>query len=72
MLRTLRKQLADEANLPPYIIFSDATLKDMSAKIPRNKSEFREIKGVGDMKLEKYADVFLSEIEKYVDGYGKN
>jgi ATP-dependent DNA helicase RecQ len=71
-LRVLRKRLADEANLPPYIIFSDATLKDMSSKIPRTKSEFREIKGVGEMKLEKYADVFLNEINKYQERFKKN
>lgn len=66
-LRILRKQLADEANLPPYIIFSDASLKDMAAHIPRNKTEFRQIKGVGDMKLEAYGDIFLKEIKKYLE-----
>jgi ATP-dependent DNA helicase RecQ len=65
-LRVLRKKLADAENLPPYIIFSDATLKDMAAKIPRNKNEFREIKGVGDKKLDAYADEFLSEINLYI------
>ncbi len=65
-LRALRKRLADEENLPPYIIFSDASLKDMAAHIPQNKTEFRMIKGVGDKKLEAYADIFLKEIQLYL------
>lgn len=71
-LRALRKQLADEANLPPYIIFSDATLKDMSATIPRTSDEFKQIKGVGEKKLQAYADVFLKEIQSYIQNYPKN
>lgn len=65
-LRILRKRLADDANLPPYIIFSDASLKDMAAHIPQTKTEFRKIKGVGDMKLEAYGDTFLKEIKEYL------
>ncbi len=68
-LRSLRKKLADEANLPPYIIFSDASLKDMAATIPKNKVEFRKIKGVGEKKLQAYADIFLSEIQSYIQHY---
>lgn len=67
-LRSLRKKLADEANLPPYIIFSDASLKDMAASIPRNHTEFRNVKGVGEKKLQAYADVFLSEISDHIGG----
>jgi ATP-dependent DNA helicase RecQ len=66
-LRVLRKELADAEGLPPYIIFSDATLKDMAAQVPRNKQEFREIKGVGDKKLEAYAEAFLKEVKSYLE-----
>ncbi len=66
-LRALRKDLADRANVPPFVIFSDASLKEMAAQIPRNKAEFRGIKGVGDTKLEEYGPTFLNEIKKYLD-----
>lgn len=65
-LRALRKRLADEANLPPYVIFPDTSLKEMAANIPQNKTEFRNIKGVGDMKLKAYGDIFLKEIKDYL------
>jgi ATP-dependent DNA helicase RecQ len=61
-LRTLRKGLADEKNLPPYIIFSDATLKEMTIQLPQTKEQFAKIKGVGEHKLKLYADLFLAEI----------
>jgi len=65
-LRTLRKQLADEQNVPPYIIFSDVTLKEMAGSLPKTKEEFAEIKGVGKQKLELYADSFLAEIKRFI------
>lgn len=65
-LRELRKKLADEAHVPPYIIFSDVTLQDMAGVKPKNKEELAEIKGVGQMKLEKYGNIFLQEITDYV------
>lgn len=61
-LRVLRKQLADEQNVPPYIIFSDATLKEMASVMPQNEEQFAEIKGVGKQKLERYASAFLELI----------
>jgi ATP-dependent DNA helicase RecQ len=61
-LRLLRKQIADGQGVPPYIIFSDVTLKEMVNQLPKTKEEFADIKGVGRMKLEKYAEVFLEEI----------
>lgn len=64
-LRTLRKELADKQGVPPYIIFSDVTLKEMTNTLPKTREEFADIKGVGKMKLEKYADLFLGEITKY-------
>ncbi|MGP4059259.1 DNA helicase RecQ [Halobacillus sp. H74] len=58
-LRQLRKTLADEAALPPYVIFSDATLKEFTIYLPENKEEMLAIKGVGEQKYEKYGEAFL-------------
>lgn len=66
-LRTLRLKLAQEEGMPAYIIFNDASLKDMELKQPRTREEFTEISGVGATKLEKYGDVFLKAINKYFD-----
>lgn len=64
-LRVLRKRLADEKNVPPYVIFSDKSLKDMSASLPQNTEQFSKIYGVGKEKLKTYASVFLQEIAHY-------
>lgn len=61
-LRALRKRLADEAGVPPYIVFSDATLRDMCAKKPVTEEEFLEVSGVGATKLARYGEAFLAEI----------
>ena len=61
-LRALRKLLADEAGVPPYIVFSDATLRDMSAKRPATEDEFLDVSGVGATKLARYGEAFLAEI----------
>lgn len=68
-LKALRKEIALKKNLPPYIIFSDTTLKEMSTKFPRSPEEFHSITGVGEHKLKKYGDVFLKEIENYCRDY---
>jgi ATP-dependent DNA helicase RecQ len=68
-LKVLRKEIALKKNLPPYIIFSDTTLKEMAAKFPRSPEEFHSITGVGEHKLRKYGDVFLREIENYCRDY---
>ena len=61
-LRALRKRLADEAGVPPYIVFSDATLRDMCAKRPATEDEFLDVSGVGATKLARYGEAFLAEI----------
>ncbi|WP_298939494.1 DNA helicase RecQ [uncultured Psychromonas sp.] len=66
-LRHLRKQIADQENLPPYVIFSDVSLSEMSELMPTNDSQFLSITGVGHIKLDKYGEEFLSEIKQYVD-----
>ena len=64
-LRTLRKRLADEAGVPPYIVFSDATLRDMCAKRPATEDEFLDVSGVGATKLARYGEAFLAELAAY-------
>lgn len=66
-LRTLRTKWAEEMGVPAYVIFSDASLKEMEDKHPQTISEFSEISGVGQAKLEKYADSFLKVIAKHLD-----
>ncbi|SDB81741.1 ATP-dependent DNA helicase, RecQ-like [Pelagirhabdus alkalitolerans] len=62
-LRTLRKSIAQDENVPPYVIFSDATLKDMSRLKPVTKSDMLNIKGVGLKKFEQYGESFLETIQ---------
>jgi ATP-dependent DNA helicase RecQ len=63
-LRALRLSLAQEQNLPPYIIFSDKTLQDLAEKQPQTSLEFLQIKGVGQNKLDKYGAQFLAVLKK--------
>lgn len=65
-LRTLRKQLADEAKLPPYIIFNDATLTEMSHFKPQDEEGFLAINGVGKKKWVAYGEVFMNMIKSYL------
>lgn len=65
-LRMVRKRLADEAGVPPYIVFSDATLRDMCEKRPSSPDEFLDVSGVGATKLARYGEAFLEEIAAYV------
>ncbi|EOG28981.1 ATP-dependent DNA helicase RecQ [Enterococcus faecium EnGen0182] len=63
VLRELRTDLASEAGVPPYVIFSDSTLKEMSRIRPSSRLEMLQIKGVGQSKLDKYGEAFLSRIK---------
>ncbi len=67
-LKTLRFNIAREKNVPPYIIFSDKTLREMSAVLPVSEIAFLQINGVGEVKLESYGKVFMDEITDYKDG----
>ncbi len=58
-LRAKRKELADREGVPPYIIFSDKSLIDMCQRRPRTSAEFAQVFGVGQLKLAKYADIFI-------------
>ncbi|MFJ7972722.1 DNA helicase RecQ [Psychrobacillus sp. NPDC096389] len=64
-LRVLRKKIADEAGVPPFVIFSDKTLQDMCVKRPQTEEQFLEVHGVGANKRDKYGKAFLEEINRY-------
>ncbi len=66
-LRGVRKKLADAHQVPPYIIFSDKTLQEMCRSLPFTSADMRRISGVGDMKLERYAKDFITEIRQHLD-----
>ncbi|WP_409970015.1 ATP-dependent DNA helicase RecQ [Bengtsoniella intestinalis] len=65
-LQRLRKHLADQQGVPPFMIFGDATMQAMCRLKPANKSEFLEVPGVGDVKLQRYGEAFLLEIKDFV------
>ncbi len=65
LLRLKRLDLARAAEVPPYVIFSDATLEDMERRLPQNHEEFSDIFGVGKAKLNKYAEAFIEVIQTY-------
>lgn len=61
-LRAIRKRLASEMSVPPYVVFHDRTLKEMARRYPQNLEEFATIPGVGAAKLEKFGEIFVSAI----------
>ncbi|MBM7570531.1 DNA helicase RecQ [Aquibacillus albus] len=61
-LRSLRKQIADEEKVPPYVLFSDATIKEMCRYFPKTKDAMLQIKGVGQKKYDQYGEQFMSVI----------
>jgi ATP-dependent DNA helicase RecQ len=70
ILRTLRKEIADEQFVPPYVFFADKSLRDMAEKRPQNLTEFEEVYGVGSNKRDKYGKVFLEAIRTFCQGQG--
>ncbi|WP_066174204.1 DNA helicase RecQ [Bacillus marinisedimentorum] len=69
-LRMLRKSIAGEKGVPPYVIFSDASLKEMARFIPETKEAMLQIKGVGEKKFDQYGEVFLEGIIRFLDDHG--
>ncbi|MCP3761206.1 DNA helicase RecQ [Domibacillus sp. A3M-37] len=65
VLRALRKEIAENAGVPPFVIFSDNTLHDMCAKLPMDEEDFLTVSGVGESKMAKYGEAFLQEIKAY-------
>ncbi|KAA8996425.1 ATP-dependent DNA helicase RecQ [Affinibrenneria salicis] len=66
-LRKLRKSIADEANIPPYVVFSDATLLEMAELMPLTAAELLNINGVGHRKLERFGVPFMTAIREHID-----
>jgi len=64
-LRFLRKQLADKENIPPYIVFNDATLQEMAQYMPTSNIEMLQINGVGAIKLERFGQPFMALIREH-------
>nr|MBQ4317658.1 HRDC domain-containing protein [Clostridia bacterium] len=67
-LRELRKQFADKASVPAYVVFTDATLREIAIQKPRNVDEFLDISGIGKQKAERYSGAFLNLINEYLSG----
>jgi ATP-dependent DNA helicase RecQ len=65
-LKTVRKMLADQAGIPPFMIFHDKHLLHMVNLKPKNETEFRQVQGVGELKLKQYATPFLEKIVAHV------
>ena len=66
-LKMLRMQLAAKASVPPYFIFTDATLREMCAEKPENGQQLLRVSGVGEKKAEKYGKAFMEEIRTYIE-----
>ena len=63
-LRDLRHEIAQENNVPAYIVFGDKTLKEMAAKNPQSKTEMLEVSGIGEVKFERYGEQFLTLLQQ--------
>jgi len=67
ILRSLRKKISEEENVPPYIVFHDSTLKEMCKYYPMTENTMLNISGVGEVKYKKYGELFMEKIKKYLD-----
>lgn len=65
-LRSVRTGLAAEKSVPPYIICSDKTLKDMCAKLPRDKEQLADVYGMGEQKIQNYGEAFVTAVNSFV------
>ncbi|MGG4608241.1 ATP-dependent DNA helicase RecQ [Providencia sp. Me31A] len=68
-LRKLRKSIADEENIPPFVVFNDATLIEMAEHTPTSSVELLLINGVGERKLERFGEAFMTLIRDHLEGY---
>lgn len=65
-LRSVRTEIAAEKSVPPYIICSDKTLKDMCAKLPRDKEQLADVYGMGEQKIQNYGEAFVTAVNSFV------
>ena len=63
-LRALRREIADREKVPAYVVFSDATLRDMATRLPQTEAAFLQVSGVGEYKLQKYGAAFLAKLRE--------
>ncbi|MGL4592870.1 MAG: DNA helicase RecQ [Aestuariivirga sp.] len=66
-LKALRARLARQGQVPAYVVFSDRSLIDMARRVPLTRWDFGEVHGVGEAKLERFGEVFLAEVRRYVE-----
>ena len=67
ILRRLRHEIAVDEKVPPYMVFGDSTLKELSSRMPVNKEQMLEVSGVGERKFDKYGDRFIEKIISYIN-----
>ncbi|MDD4874955.1 MAG: ATP-dependent DNA helicase [Candidatus Pacebacteria bacterium] len=67
ILKNLRREIAEEANVPPFVVFSNASLQEMAYYFPKTKKDFSLISGVGVKKLEIFGEIFLSAINNFME-----
>ncbi len=67
LLRNCRREIARGEGVPPYLIFSDTTLREISSRYPVTSKQMLDISGVGELKLKKYGDIFLKIVREYVE-----
>lgn len=67
ILRKLRHEIAVDENVPPYMVFGDSTLKELSSRMPVKKEQMLEVSGVGERKFDKYGDRFIEKIISYIN-----
>lgn len=67
ILKNLRREIAENEGVPPYIVFGDNTLKEMSLRMPINKEQLLDISGVGEKKIDKYGYEFINKVKEYIE-----
>ena len=67
ILKELRMEISREEKIPPYMVFGDSTLKELSNRMPITDEQFLDISGVGNSKLNKYGDKFMAKIKEYIE-----
>ncbi len=72
ILRNLRREISNEAHIPPFIVFTDVTLKQMASFYPTTEESMLHMSGVGNVKFEKYGTIFLQAIKDYIETKGKD
>ena len=72
ILRRLRHEIAVDEKVPPYMVFGDSTLKELSSRMPVNKEQMLEVSGVGERKFDKYGDRFIEKIISYINSNNIN